>query len=615
MNSFFKDILKRLTVTIISTILFFVISLFIFSSVISSFVEETEKEPLSGSFLVINLSMNLTDRPSDLDLEDLTKEVITDEQTPPQFYLREVLDALKKAAFDDKIKGVFIEGGFIPSGYGCGYEAVKEFVRSLEDFKKSGKQIFGFISNPSKLDYLVYSVCDQIYMNPSGSLMLNGLASEQMFFAEALEKYGIGVQVIRVGEFKGAVEPFISTEFSEENKVQITRLLELRWQDYLETVCKNRKIQKAVLTQKLDEGFLLNPDKCIEIGLVDFAIPYADVLDKLIVKGVEDEESSEFAKIKLIDYVDRKNSLSDLDSANDSDFSKVAVLYIEGTIVDGWGDDGMSVGGDEIAKRIREIRKNPNYKALVLRINSPGGSVNGSDSILSEIRRARSEGLVIVTSMGPVAASGGYWVAMESDRIFAGEQTITGSIGVFGLLPNIKELASNFGLFWDVVKTDNSADIMSLTRAKSEEEIQVVQNYIEEIYEKFLSLVSQNRKMEINDIDKIAQGRVWMGIDAKEKGLVDEIGGLYDAIQHASDLAGITDFEIEDFPKIKNPFDALSGLFEVKFLNNLHKSHSGTSRSFFRHIDSLLIQIENLNDPRCAYSIIPWYKGQFGFTQ
>ena len=338
-------------------------------------------------------------------------------------------------------------------------------------------------------------------------------------------------------------------------------------------------------------------------------------MDKLIEKGVEDEESSEFAKIKLIDYVDRKNSLSDLDSANDSDVSKVAILYIEGTIVDGWGDDGMSVGGDEIAKRIREIRKNPDYKALVLRINSPGGSVNGSDSILNEIRRARSEGLVIVTSMGPVAASGGYWVALESDRIFAGEQTITGSIGVFGLLPNIKELAGNFGLFWDVVKTDNSADIMSLARAKSEEEIHVVQNYIEEIYEKFLSLVSQNRKMEINDIDKIAQGRVWMGIDAKEKGLVDEIGGLYDAIQHASDLAGITDFEIEDFPKIKNPFDALSGLFEVKFLNNLQKSHSATSRSFFRHIDTLLIQIENLNDPRCAYSIIPWYKGQFGFTQ
>jgi protease-4 len=198
------------------------------------------------------------------------------------------------------------------------------------------------------------------------------------------------------------------------------------------------------------------------------------------------------------------------------------VVYVEGAIIDGMGDDGISVGGKEIAKRIREVSNDDNFKGLVLRVNSPGGSVSGSDAILSEITRIKEKGIPVIVSMGAVAASGGNWISMDSDKIFAGEQTITGSIGVFGLIPNLKKMAEGFGIHWDVVKTHASADIMSVSRAKSDLELEVVQNHVERIYDRFLNLVSENRDLNVTRISEIAQGRVWMGVDAYELGLVDE---------------------------------------------------------------------------------------------
>ena len=229
-----------MAVTIVSTILFVLISFFLFDAVLSALLETDKPKVVKGSFLVLDLSMNLTDRPSALKLEDLTREAITDERKPQSFHLKEVLDAIKKAEVDPNVCGIFIKGSFLPDGYGCGYAAIHELVSTLEDFKKTGKSTIGFFSDPSQLDYLVYSVCDELHMDPSGTLILKGLANDQIFLGEALERYGVGVQVVRVGEFKGAVEPFISTQFSEENRLQISRLLELRWNNYLNTICSNR---------------------------------------------------------------------------------------------------------------------------------------------------------------------------------------------------------------------------------------------------------------------------------------------------------------------------------------------------------------------------------------
>ena len=615
MKNFFKDVFKRLAVSIVSTFLLVLISIFLFQSIVSSFIEVKEKAPTEGSFLVLDLSMNLTDRPSGFTIEDLTREALTDEKKPPQFHLSEVVQAIEKAADDLMITGILVKGGFMPSGYGCGYSAVQELVDSLVSFRLSGKSIIGFCSNPTQLDYLVYSVCDELHMNPSGVFVLKGLASEQLFLAEAFEKYGVGVQVVRVGDFKGAVEPFTSNSFSEENRLQINRLLDLRWKHYMSTVSKNRGVEIENLSDLINEGFMFTPERCEETGLVDQISDWGAVLDRLSKLGVLDDNTDEFSRVELIDYVERPlNAPNSNLSLSESGGDKIAIVYVEGAIVDGWGDDGTSVGGDEIASRIREIWKDEDYKGLVLRVNSPGGSVSGSESILSELNRARAEGLPVIISMGSVAASGGYWIAMGGDQIFAGEQTITGSIGVFGLIPNLKQLAKTFGLNWDVVKTHPSADIMSVSRAKSDEEISIVQSHVDRIYERFLSLVSENRDLNMSRISEIAQGRVWMGQDAHEIGLIDELGTLGDAVAYTADKAGITQYEIIDFPQVESPVDALNQLFETSLNSGLEKRFSPIN-SVLQEFEMLAEQFENYNDPANSYSFLSWYRGSFGFSQ
>jgi protease-4 len=616
MKTFFKDILKRFAVTLVSTILFALFSIFLFQSVISAFLEQDSEETIKGSFLALDLSMNLTDRPAGFEIEDLTREALTNERKPPNFHLMEVIDAIKKAESDPNIVGIFISGSFMPDGYGCGYEAIHELLSSLKAFKQSGKQIVGFFSNPTQLDYLVYSICNELHMDPSGTLILNGLANEQIFLAETFKKYGIGVQVVRVGEFKGAVEPFILSGFSEENRLQVSRLLDLRWKNYLNAVSQNRSLDQDELADLLSERFLFSAESCRENGLTDAVTPYGQILDRLVELGVEDEESEEFAHVELIDYVDRPQPSNDTDSIDEIKEAKLAIVYVEGTIVDGWGDDGFSVGGDEIAQRIREVWKNDDFKGLILRVNSPGGSVSGSDTILSELARAKAEGLPVIVSMGSVAASGGYWIAMNSDKIFAGEQTITGSIGVFGLLPNIKNLGESFGLRWDVVKTQPSSDLMSVSRPKSVNELAVVQEYVDRIYERFISLVSLNRDLNISRVGEIAEGRVWMGADAFELGLVDELGTLKDAVSYTAKAANLgADYKVIEFPKVKNQMDVLNDIFNV----NNQKIRGSVSSSgwsgFFNEINILMNQIKSFNDPRNSYTLLPWYRGSFGFSK
>ena len=615
MKNFIKDVCKRLAVSIVSTFLLVLFSIFLFQAILSSFIEEKEKVPSMGSFLVLNLSMNLTDRPSGFTIEDLTREALTDEKKPPQFHLREVLQAIKKAEGDQNIKGIFIKGGFMPSGYGCGYSAVQELVDSLVSFRSSGKSIIGFCSTPTQLDYLVYSVCDELHMNPSGVFVLKGLASEQLFLAEAFDKYGVGLQVVRVGDFKGAVEPFTSTSFSEENRLQINRLLDLRWNDYMATVSRNREVEREKLSDQINKGFMFTPERCEESGLVDQVSDWGAVLDRLAKLGVLDDDTEEFSRVGLIDYVERPlNSKMSDPSLTEAGGDKIAIVYIEGAIIDGWGDDGTSVGGDEIASRIRKIWKDDDYKGLVVRVNSPGGSVSGSESILSELNRASVEGLPVVISMGSVAASGGYWIAMGADQIFAGDQTITGSIGVFGLIPNLKELAKKIGLNWDVVKTHPSSDIMSVSRAKSEDEIRIVQSHVDRIYERFLHLVSENRELNATRVNEIAQGRVWMGGDAHEIGLIDQLGTLGDAVAYTADRAGVTQYEVIDFPQVESPVDAINELLKTSAISGL-KKRNPTMNSVFQEFKMMSKQFENYNDPINSYSFLSWYRGSFGFSQ
>ena len=463
-----------------------------------------------------------------------------------------------------KLKGIFLTGGFVPSGYGCGYETILEFIRALESFKQSGKKIIGYLHSPSQLDYLVYSICDELIMDPAGTMLIPGLASEQLFLGDTFQKYGVGVQVVRTGRYKGAVEPFTSNQFSEENRAQVQNLLDSRWQHYLQKLATSRSLNWQDLNSSFSKKFLWKPTEAVEESLVDRLDDFGGVIDRLIELGAEEEENNTFAQIDFADYLERlrPNPLEQ----QDKDDPKIAVVYVEGAIVDGWGDDGESVGGDEVARRIRKIRKeSDSYRAIVLRINSPGGSVSGSEAILFELIRARKAGLPVVVSMGPVAASGGYWIATASDKILAGPQTITGSIGVFGILPNIKELGSNYGLNWDRITTNPSSDIFSIARPKTDSELEVIQEYVNQTYERFLDLVGESRNLEVSEVEKLAEGRVWTGREAVEIGLVDKLGGLAPAVKEASKLAGLKDdYEIEEFPKIRTPADAIAELLEVR---------------------------------------------------
>lgn len=605
-----------MAVTLVSSILFAILSIFLIGALFSSLLKETELSHDPDSILTLSLSMNLTDRPGGFRLEDLTRQALTEEAEPPQLHLYEVLEALKKAKTDPKVKALFISGGFVPSGYGCGYASIHEFIKGIKDFKKSNKPVVGYLRNPSQLDYLVYSACDELHMDPSGSILLSGLASQSIFLGEALEKYGIGMQVVRTGDFKGAVEPFTSTEFSAENRHQIDQLISQRWGDYIRSVSENRSFNADELQSLLEEKYLFQAQDALGARLVDSLLPYDAMIDELIELGSLDEDG-DFKKIDFIEYLDRPQSSAELEGSKLDGEPKIHVVYVEGSIVDGWGDDGNAVGGHEIASRLRETRADQDCKAVVLRINSPGGSVSGSDAILQEIRRLRAEKIPVVVSMGSVAASGGYWISTECDQLYASEQTITGSIGVFGLLPNLKKMASEYSIYWDAVKTHDHSDIMTIARPKTEAELQVIQEYVNGIYQKFIGLVADARKINPKRVDRIAEGRVWSGLDAKRLGLVDGFGGLRESIQKAAELAKLEpgSFGVKEVPALQTPFQALEDMFAVS-QGGFQSTSSGSSliREITEELENALSSVQTLNDPRHAYGLLPWYRRGFGFV-
>ena len=605
-----------MAVTLVSSILFAILSIFLIGALFSSLLKEAELSHDPDSILTLSLSMNLTDRPGGFRLEDLTRQALTEEAEPPQLHLYEVLEALKKAKTDPKVKALFISGGFVPSGYGCGYASIHEFIKGIKDFKKSNKPVVGYLRNPSQLDYLVYSACDELHMDPSGSILLSGLASQSIFLGEALEKYGIGMQVVRTGDFKGAVEPFTSSKFSAENRHQIDQLISQRWGDYIRSVSENRSFNADELKSLLEEKYLFQAQDALGARLVDSLLPYDAMIDELIELGSLDEDG-DFKKIDFIEYLDRPQSSAELEGSKLDGEPKIHVVYVEGSIVDGWGDDGNAVGGHEIASRLRQTRADQDCKAVVLRINSPGGSVSGSDAILQEIRRLRGEKIPVVVSMGSVAASGGYWISTECDQLYASEQTITGSIGVFGLLPNLKNMASEYSVYWDAVKTHDHSDIMTIARPKTEAELQVIQEYVNGIYQKFIGLVADARKINPKRVDRIAEGRVWSGLDAKRLGLVDGFGGLRESIQKAAELAKLEpgSFGVKEVPALQTPFQALEDMFAVS-QGGFQSTSSGSSliREITVELENALSSVQTLNDPRHAYGLLPWYRRGFGFV-
>ena len=457
--------------------------------------------------------------------------------------LDDILDAIKVAKEDDKIKGISISNNFLSAGYSTA-QAIR---KALENFKESGKFVFAYGDFYSQKDYYLASVADSVFINPVGSMDFKGLSAEVLYFKSLQEKSGVKMEVIRHGKYKSAVEPFLADEMSEENRNQISELLGSFWNEIITEISISRNLSADQLNTIADTLGGRNPIYAKRTGLIDDLLHYDEYENKLkALLGLE--KTNELNTINLRKYTKISN-VKRLKTGKD----KLAVIFAQGQIFYGEGGPD-NIGQGIIVKAIRKARDDKSVKAIVLRVNSPGGSAVVADIIWRELELAKKEKPLVV-SMGDMAASGGYYIAAGANKIYAEPTTITGSIGVFGTIPNISELAKNVGINAEQVGTNKNSVDYSLFEPMSNEFRKVVTESVEDVYDIFLERVASGRGLTIAEVDSLAQGRVWSGADAKENGLIDELGGLEDAIVEASKLAELKEYSLKKYPRYKSSFE------------------------------------------------------------
>jgi protease-4 len=551
-----------------------------------------------GSYLVLNLDgANLTDAPPLIDGEGFGSFLLGD--APAPLSIRQATAGLRHAATDDRILGVFVTGTFSPEGYGTGFAALEELRDALAEVKAAGKPVKAYFDEAGTSEFYLASVANEIVLNPFGLLVLPGLASEPMFFGAGFEKWGVGVQVTRSGKYKGAIEPFTRRDLSLENREQLTVLLNDLWTVVRDDIAKARGLSPEALQAIVDKEGLISPESAQAAGLVT-ALGYRDE----ILAALRDETGAEagepFKQIAFSDY------LKQVPQAGDNGDGTVAIVYAEGEIVDGEGAEG-EVGGAAFARELRSLRENDTISAVVLRVNSPGGSASASEEMLRELRLLR-EVKPVVVSMGSYAASGGYWISAFGDRIFTEATTVTGSIGVFGVQFDIKKLGENLGLTWDRVQTGEKAALLTVARPKTPVELAVFQRLVDRTYEEFLSRVAEGRGLERAEVHQIAQGRVWSGSQAVALKLADEIGGLENAVAHAVMMAKIEgEPGIYEYPSTRPLAEAFAELFNKRTSpeSRLGASVGGQLGAAVRQAESQVRQLGSFNDPRGVYARLP----------
>lgn len=573
-----------------------------------------QKKPVAvqnGSYLVFDLAANIQDAPSQAEGLDDFMEAFGG-RAPRQLQLREVTRALQAAAKDDAIKGLYLTGTMRATGYGSGFAALKEVREAIESFKAAGKPVKAHLDYAGTREFYVASVADELVLDPYGAVAMPGLASQPMFFAGTFEKLGIGVQVTRVGKYKSAVEPFTRKDMSPENRAQIQKLLDDVWATLTTSVERARKLPAGALQKAVDAKGLIRAEDALKLKLVDRIAYLDEMLAELKAATGRQGTSQPFKQIALKDYarlvsgggLTAKRQGEGKIELGSGSRGKIAIVYAEGEIVDGNGNEEGYVYGGKTSRLLRQIRQDDSISAVVLRVNSPGGSVTASEAILREIRLIHKSKPVIV-SMGTVAASGGYWIATASDRIFAEPTTITGSIGVFGLFLNFQGLATEkLGLTFDTVKTGKFADAATIIRPKTEEELTVFQAAVDWVYEQFIGKVTEARKLDRQVVEEIAQGRVWSGREALKLKLVDELGGLADAVKYAAGKAGLGDsFRVAEYPHKKQFAEQFAEAFDPR---RREQSFGGPVGVFIRELTDELKSLGRFNDPRGLYARLPF---------
>ena len=544
-----KDFLKFMLASMVGYLLISIILFFLFMVLLFSVASLGEKETVvvpSNAVLQMTLDKKIMDRGSkNPSLTSFTS--FSMEKTPG---LDDLLACLKKAREDDRIKGIYLD----LTNLNAGAAILDELRTGLTDFRESGKFIYSYADSYSQGSYYLATAGDRIYMHPKGMMLFKGLYAEVTFYKNTLEKMDVEAQLIRPmnNRFKSAMEPFIQDRMSDANREQTGRFITTMWDHMVGQISASRNIPVAELNRIATElEATKKPDFAVRAKLIDGLLYkdefMAEIRNTLGIK--EEEKIPSITLKKYMDYVPQKKQ-------KEYHKNKIAVIYALGSISGGEGDD-YAIGSERLSKTIREARLDTNVRAIVLRVNSPGGDALASDVILRELMLAKLR-KPVVASYGDVAASGGYWISCMADKIVAHENTITGSIGVFGFIPNMEGLLTNkLGLTFDQVETNANAEFMALNRPMTAKEKEVLQYEVDDIYATFLAYVAEARKIPVEKVDSIAQGRVWSGVDAKRIGLIDEFGGLDDAIKLASELAGIPDYKVVSLPKQKDPLQQI----------------------------------------------------------
>ena len=539
MKDFLKFTLATVTGIIISSVVLFFISILVVFSMVSS--SESETQVRKNSVMMLDLNGTLTERSQENPLDFLMKE---DYKT---YGLDDILSSIRKAKENEDIKGIYIQA----TSLGAGFASLEEIRDALKDFKESGKFIVAYGDTYPQTLYYLSSVADKVLLNPQGMLEWRGLAATPMFFKDLLEKIGVEMQIFKVGTYKSAVEPFISTEMSPANREQVNVYLSSIWGQITSSVAESRNLSVEALNKEADRMLMFYPaEESVKNGLVDTLIYKNDVRDYLKnMVGIDKDDNMPVLGIQ--DMINVKKNVP-----RDKSGNVIAVYYAYGEIDGGSSSTDEGINSEKVIKDLRKLKDDENVKAVVLRVNSPGGSAYGSEQIWYAVNQLKKEKPVIV-SMGDYAASGGYYIACNADTIVAEPTTLTGSIGIFGMMPNAKGLTEKLGVNFDVVKTNPYADFGNLTRPMNDGEKGLMQMYVNKGYELFLTRCSDGRGISMEELDKIAQGRVWTGSTAKELGLVDELGGLDKALEIAIAKAGVDAYTVMNYPKKEGFLESL----------------------------------------------------------
>ena len=588
-----KDFIKYTMATVVGLVLVSIImGILTFVSMAGMIASEGMSSPIEKkSVLRITLKGSITERAGEENpLSKLGGE------TTQQIALDQALQALEKAAKNDKIEGIYMEGGILSA-----YPAeVQELRQALLKFKKSGKWIIAYADTYSRSAYYLCSVADKVYLNPIGMLDWSGLSSNPMFFTGLMKKLGIKMQVFKVGTYKSAVEPYIAEQMSDANREQVSSYQQSIWNNMLKDVAKSRKTTAEALNSLADSLTILSgPEASVKGGLVD-KLCYQDEVKKILKNKAKMEEDESLRFVSISDV-----ALSE--ELNDKVDDEIAVYYAYGEIkedITGGFAQESAITSKQMTKDLQELREDDDVKAVVLRVNSPGGSAYASEQIWREVQLLSKEKPVIV-SMGALAASGGYYISCGANKIFAEPTTLTGSIGIFGMIPDATELLTDkLGLSFDVVKTNTHSDFGAMGRPLNESECRLMQAYINQGYELFTGRVAQGRKISQDSVKAVAEGRVWTGEQAMKIGLVDKLGNLNDAIAAAAKAAKIEKYSVGRYPEPAPWFASLLQEKKADYMDSQMRSALGEFYPAF----SLIRDLKNQDAIQARMTFIPDFR-------